>query len=192
MPPRFTNIMRSTCSGEQLRGSTMVKLMLRVTYAGLLIALTIAPSFNQKLSQLKPSTRSVQGPYIALAWDRNPDPNIAGYMLYWGTASRNYNNSFSAGQSLQHVVTGVQPYTNYYFAVTDYDTNGIQSDYSPEIVGRAVPITNVVTFTTHLMGSPNVIGSYTDIVVTSFSVTNAVGIDFIKSQTTVSITNIAK
>jgi chitinase len=69
-----------------------------------------------------------------LAWDRNSESNIAGYRLYYGTASRNYTANLDVGNTTQHKVTGLAAGATYYFAVTAYDTSGTQSAYSAEVV----------------------------------------------------------
>jgi hypothetical protein len=74
--------------------------------------------------------------YLTLIWDRNPEPDIAGYKLYYGLVSGDY----------AHVVTvlpkpgfrprakiGVPSSKTTYFAVTAYNTAGVESDLSDEV-----------------------------------------------------------
>jgi hypothetical protein len=75
---------------------------------------------------------------VTLAWDANTEPDIAGYILYWGTASRVYDRSLDVGNVTQHTVEGLLESRTYYFAVRAYNTDGLQSAYSAE-VSKAIP-----------------------------------------------------
>jgi hypothetical protein len=70
---------------------------------------------------------------VTLAWNPSPDPNIAGYCVYYGSASGNYTNSVMVGNVTTNTVSGLASGVTYYFAVTAYDTNGEQSAFSSEI-----------------------------------------------------------
>lgn len=75
---------------------------------------------------------------VTLAWDANTEPDIAGYIVYWGTSSRNYDRQVDVGNVTQHTVTGLQDLQTYYFAVRAYNTDALQSAYSAE-VSRVIP-----------------------------------------------------
>ena len=76
---------------------------------------------------------------ITLAWD--PVPSVAGYNLYYGTASRVYPNMLAAGNTTTITVSNLAIGTAYYFAATAYDTFGIESDFSVEVSGNvSVPV----------------------------------------------------
>jgi len=72
-----------------------------------------------------------------LAWDAVTDPNLSGYRLYFGTAPGTYLQSVGQGTSVGNVttytMTGLASGSRYYFAVTAFDTLGIESDYSNEV-----------------------------------------------------------
>jgi hypothetical protein len=70
---------------------------------------------------------------VTLAWNPSVDPRIAGYYLYQGTASHNYTQQIDEGNVTQATVTGLTPGLTYYFAVSAYDTIGLESMLSPEI-----------------------------------------------------------
>lgn len=70
---------------------------------------------------------------IGLAWDANPEPDIAGYRVYHGLASRNYGRPQEAGNSTTALVDGLSPDTTYFFAVTAFNTAGLESLPSDEI-----------------------------------------------------------
>ncbi len=66
------------------------------------------------------------------SWDRNPEPDIAGYRLSYGIASGVYTTTIDVGNvtSRQLSLAGGQ---RYFFAVQAYDTAGLISDYSAEV-----------------------------------------------------------
>ena len=76
---------------------------------------------------------------VTLAWDPSPGGAIAGYRLYDGVASRTYTNLINAGNVTTQAVSGLTVGVTYFFAVTAYDTNGLESDYSSE-VSYTVPL----------------------------------------------------
>ena len=78
---------------------------------------------------------------VTLAWDPNTEPDLAGYIVYWGNASRNYPNIADVGNTTTHTITGLEEGRIYYLAVTAYDVNNNKSDYSVELV-YAVPVTD--------------------------------------------------
>jgi hypothetical protein len=68
---------------------------------------------------------------ITVQWDPNPEPDIAGYVLYAGTQSGVYTASQDVGLTTQRVMT-LQPGT-YYFAVSAYNIYRQASDLSTEV-----------------------------------------------------------
>jgi len=69
---------------------------------------------------------------VSLAWDPSVSPNIAGYKVYIGNGSRNYGTQIVIGNQTAYTVTGLSGGT-YYFAVTAFDFDGNESDFSNEI-----------------------------------------------------------
>jgi len=69
---------------------------------------------------------------VTLAWDANTETNLAGYKLYYGTASGVYGAPIVIGTQTTYTVTGLAPGT-YYFAVTAYNTEGLESGFSNEV-----------------------------------------------------------
>lgn len=92
------------------------------------------PAGNQML-RLK-ATQPANG--IAVTWDPESDPDVIGYNVYYGTASRAYTNVASSTVSTASIknLTGG---TTYYLAVTAYDAAGLESDYSAEITYTVPP-----------------------------------------------------
>src|ERR1041385_9013557 len=75
-----------------------------------------------------PATRSV-----TLAWNAYPMPDIAGYVLYYGTNSHDYTHSIFVGNGPSVTVTGLVERTTYYFAVTMMTGIGLESSPSAEV-----------------------------------------------------------
>lgn len=70
---------------------------------------------------------------VSLAWNPNPEPDIAGYILYYGSASRTYPQSTNVGNVTTATVQGLLDGSTVYFAVTAVNTAGLESDYSSEV-----------------------------------------------------------
>lgn len=72
---------------------------------------------------------------IGLAWNRNPEPDIAGYNIYWKTSSEsNYINCLPVGNTNYINIDFLLTQTNqtYYFVCTALNTQEQESDYSNE------------------------------------------------------------
>ncbi len=78
---------------------------------------------------------------VTLAWD--PTPGVAGYRLYMGVLSHTYITTLDVGASTSASVGNLVPGTTYYFAVTDYDTNQLESAFSGEISYTVPPLTGL-------------------------------------------------
>ncbi len=107
---------------------------------------------------------------IQLAWDPNPETNLAGYKVYYGLAPGNYSVAINLGNQTTYTVTGLAVGT-YYFVVTAYNTSGLESDASNEVsatIGVSATLSLVAT-----PGSGNVTVSWSG--VTSPTVTDWIG-----------------
>jgi hypothetical protein len=91
---------------------------------------------------------------VTLAWDPSPDSTIAGYRLYEGVASQTYSNVIDVGNATTVTVSNLVSGVTYFFAVTAYDTNGLESDYSGE-VSYTVPLSTNDTPTISLTSPAN-------------------------------------
>ncbi len=78
---------------------------------------------------------------VSLAWDANPEADLAGYRIHYGTASGLYTVHLDAGNVTSCRVSGLAAGTTYYFAATAYNTRGEESGYSNE-VRHTVPAEN--------------------------------------------------
>jgi hypothetical protein len=84
---------------------------------------------------------------VTVSWAANPEPDLAGYIVYWGSQSVSqgqtltYANSANVANVLSHEICGFSPGTQY-FAVRAYNTSDESSGYSSE---RAVTIAGADT-----------------------------------------------
>lgn len=76
----------------------------------------------------------------SLQWDPVSASDLAGYRVYFGTASRSYSQArgagADAGRTASFTVNNLQRGITYYFAVTSYDFAGNESAYSAEVTKR--------------------------------------------------------
>jgi len=70
---------------------------------------------------------------LTLAWDPNIEGDLAGYIIYYGTRSADYDSNIDVGNVTQHTVRGLEAETRYYFALRAYDFYGNESDFSAEV-----------------------------------------------------------
>jgi hypothetical protein len=70
---------------------------------------------------------------VTIAWDKNPEPDIAGYKMHYGTTSGHYEYSVDVGNFTSCTISGLAEDTTYYFAATAHNSSSITSDYSAEL-----------------------------------------------------------
>ncbi len=64
-----------------------------------------------------------------MAWDPSTDPSVVGYRLYQGGESLIYTNVVDVGTTTLATITALVPGSTYYFAVTAYDSSGLESTF---------------------------------------------------------------
>ncbi len=72
-----------------------------------------------------------------ISWDKNPEPDISHYMIFYGTSSSNYTdtiNNIPADQT-SYEINGLEEGQTYFFSVKAVDMAGQMSDYSDETTG---------------------------------------------------------
>jgi Fibronectin type III domain len=74
-----------------------------------------------------------QAASVQLSWAASTSPNVAGYKVYSGPGSKNYTSTLDAGYVVSVSIGGLLEGQTYYFAVTAYNTSGIESGFSNEI-----------------------------------------------------------
>ncbi|MGD0307653.1 MAG: fibronectin type III domain-containing protein [Acidobacteriota bacterium] len=67
-----------------------------------------------------------------LTWDANTETDLAGYKVYYGTASGSYSQTIDVGNVTTFTVRGLGVGA-YFFAVTAYNTSGLESGFSNEV-----------------------------------------------------------
>ena len=77
---------------------------------------------------------------VTLTWDRNQEPDIAGYLVYVGTEPHTYtitklviDSSRTPAQRI-YTIDGLEEGRIYYFAIRAVDLSGQVSDYSQEVI----------------------------------------------------------
>jgi PKD repeat protein len=78
-------------------------------------------------------------PAIQLAWDRNPEPDIAGYELRYGTSPGIYPNVINAGTNTAVAVSGLKEGETYHFVVVARNSDGLTSLPSAKVTYRVEP-----------------------------------------------------
>ena len=72
---------------------------------------------------------------VSLAWTApSPNDSTVGYNVYYGTESRTYTETINVGNVTTCTVAALPPDTTHFFAVTTYDTFGIESILSEELI----------------------------------------------------------
>src|SRR5262245_13456082 len=69
---------------------------------------------------------------VTASWNANPESDIAGYRLLYGTQSGVYTTTLDVGNVTSRVVT-VNAGQTYFFVVQAYDTSGLTSPNSAEV-----------------------------------------------------------
>ena len=87
------------------------------------------------LCALLPSRASGQS--ILVGWEESQAPDIAGYKVYVGPSSRQYEHCFVTGLENGFLVDNPPEYKNLYFAVTAFDSSWNESTFSAEILFRS-------------------------------------------------------
>jgi hypothetical protein len=79
---------------------------------------------------------------VMLEWDANTETDLAGYKIYYGPASGIYTNVVDVGNLISNRVSGLLLGTEYFFAVTAYNTSGVESPFSNEVGYKLLNGTN--------------------------------------------------
>jgi hypothetical protein len=96
----------------------MSQIIRRLGFAGLLVLFVITPVLARD---------------VEIAWDANPEPEVAGYIVRYGTTPGVYDVSIDVGNRTNWTLTALQSRFTYYVAVEAYSADGLRSALSTEI-----------------------------------------------------------
>src|SRR5688572_7128618 len=69
---------------------------------------------------------------LRLAWDRNAEPEVTGYVVYIGNAPGAYTEQVDVGNAIEYVLS-VTPGQQYCFAVSAYIPGPVEGERSPDV-----------------------------------------------------------
>jgi hypothetical protein len=122
---------------------------------------------------------------VTLIWNPSTDPNVTGYNVYYGVASRTYTNKLDVGSATNATVRGLVIGAAYYFAATAYNLLGVESDYSSEVsytVPTPQPRPVVITLVASVLSSPDPGGPWTECAIIQVTtLTNPTGNKFFRA-----------
>jgi hypothetical protein len=81
------------------------------------------------------SNSSAYSAQVTLQWDPNEGEGerVAGYRVYYGTESGNYEKVLDVGHRTECEISGLEEGRPYFFAANAYDAAGLESDFSDEV-----------------------------------------------------------
>jgi chitodextrinase len=98
-----------------------------------------------------------------LSWDANRESDLAGYRVYVGLLPGVYGAPIDVGRGTSWTVPNLNAGVTYYFAVTAYNTRGLESGYSneasktiPPLADLLAPLISSVTVSARTMNSATV------------------------------------
>jgi fibronectin type 3 domain-containing protein len=93
-----------------------------------------AGSATHSFSVVDPPEEPPPPAEVTLEWDPNSEANLSGYRIHYGTSGGNYTAVKDVGKQTTCTVTDLTPGVTYYFAATAFNTSGLESDYSNEVL----------------------------------------------------------
>jgi len=73
---------------------------------------------------------SSQAATVSFRWQQNSEPDLAGYKLYYGPASRTYTNHVLLGRIGTYTMSNLVAGATYYFALAALNTTNAESELS--------------------------------------------------------------
>lgn len=99
--------------------------------------ITTVPSGSNNLNSSLQSPANLKvntgSGYADLVWESNYDSQRIGFNIYYGKTSGQYSRRRTIGNLSGYRIEGLNNNEAYYFAVTAYDTQNQESDYSNEV-----------------------------------------------------------
>jgi hypothetical protein len=96
------------------------------------VPVTLTVTSGSTSSLTSPSTSSSSNT-ANLTWSPDTSTNLAGYKIYVGTSSGVYSSAVNVGNVTTYAVTNLGIGTTYYFAVSAFNSSGIESGFSNEV-----------------------------------------------------------
>lgn len=112
---------------------------------------------------------SVSAASIAVAWDPNTEPEVAGYVVMVGTAPGGADQTIDVGAQTAWTFGAAQPGKTYYFRVQAYTAAGVKSLPSNEVSGAAPLATALPPFGSFDTPSDNASGLTGSVAVTGWA-----------------------
>jgi hypothetical protein len=97
----------------------------------------VIASFAALLLLLFCPVRNVHAGQVTLEWDPVTHPDLAGYMVHYGTFSGEYDEWLDVGNYTSVTIEGLEEDVTYYFAVTAYSIYSEESEYSNEVCNNS-------------------------------------------------------
>ena len=89
---------------------------------------------------LPAALHAAEAPPVSLAWNANPESDVAGYKVHFGTQSGVYTNVVDVGKVTQALLPQLEMGSTYFMAVSAYNSTGLESPRSTEFsVTAATP-----------------------------------------------------
>jgi hypothetical protein len=82
---------------------------------------------------------------VTLTWDPNSESDLAGYKIYSGVQSGNYSRNVDVGNVTNYTLNSLDLGMTYYVAATAYNTQGLESGFSNEVVYTVPSCTYVIS-----------------------------------------------
>ena len=102
--------------------------------------------FTWFLSSLTIATLQLLSASLTASWNPNPEPDIAGYRLFYGLQSHQYSTQINVGNTTTYTLTNLMEGETYFFAVTAYNTQQMESPLSNEVSATTALISGHISF----------------------------------------------
>jgi hypothetical protein len=71
---------------------------------------------------------------LRVTWDANQEPDLEGYLLYWGTVPGQYGSPIAVPrEQTTYRLENLAPATNYYLSLKATNSSGLASSFAPEV-----------------------------------------------------------
>ncbi len=99
------------------------------------------------------------GDQITISWRPNPESDIAGYRIFYGTESGRYTKFYGVGKANTATVSGLEPGRTYFFIVEATNTKAYAGEWSREVSATVGNASILLTVNKAGTGSGTVIGT---------------------------------